>query len=65
MSTTDLTTTTPLPTSPTALADRILTIGDTDLTTALTAQIGWQAARHTLADAYTIAATRLRQHGGT
>ncbi|WP_043493751.1 hypothetical protein [Streptomyces viridosporus] len=49
-----------LPASLDALADRILTGGHAGLLDGLTAQIGGPAARSILADAYSIAATRLR-----
>lgn len=48
-----------LPTSPEALADRILTVGDAGLIADLTAQIGGRAARYLLAEAYSIASARL------
>ncbi|MFB7461282.1 hypothetical protein [Streptomyces sp. NPDC056188] len=49
----------PLPTSPDALADRILTAGDAGLIEALAAQIGRPAARRALAEAHSIASDRL------
>lgn len=48
-----------LPTTPDALADRILTVGDAGLIVALTAQIGGRAARRILAEAHSIVADRL------
>ena len=48
-----------LPTTPGALADRILTVGDAGLLADLTAQIGGQRARHLLAQAHSIVAERL------
>ncbi|MEF9521300.1 hypothetical protein [Streptomyces sp. RB13] len=50
-----------LPTDPAALADRILAAGITGLVDGLTAQlVGGPAARCILAEAFDIAASRLR-----
>lgn len=48
-----------LPTTPDALADRILTAGDAGLIADLTAQIGGPTARRILAEAHDIVADRL------
>lgn len=48
-----------LPTTPDALADHILTVGDAGLLDDLTAQIGGRHARRILAEAYSIASDRL------
>ncbi|MFJ7895915.1 hypothetical protein [Streptomyces anthocyanicus] len=49
-----------LPTDPAALADRILAAGTTGLIDDLTAQLGGPDARRILAEAFDIAASRLR-----
>ncbi|MYS72088.1 hypothetical protein GTY88_16910 [Streptomyces sp. SID5926] len=49
-----------LPTDPAALATRILTVGITGLVDGLTVQLGGPDARRILAEAFDIAASRLR-----